>query len=134
MCTRIYPLLLLVCVILAGCGQKAAVRNQSPAPEAAEHVEDRTPANPGAWFVRFFRDHISAVDSNRCPSTPSCSAYSLQAFRKHGFFRGWLLTVDRLLHEADEASLSQRVVRGDELKIYDPVGNNDFWWHEEQVR
>jgi hypothetical protein len=84
--------------------------------------------NIGAWLVSIFRSHISAVDSDRCPSIPSCSSYSVTAFRKHGFFIGWLMTVDRLIHEADEGSVSPLVYHNGRVKIYDPVENNDFWW------
>jgi hypothetical protein len=84
--------------------------------------------NVGAWLASFFRDHISAVDSDRCPSYPSCSSYSVAAFKKHGFVMGWLMTVDRLIHEGDEASMSPLVYENGHVKIFDPVENNDFWW------
>ncbi len=85
--------------------------------------------NIGAWFASFFSEHISAVDGDRCPSNPTCSSYSAQAFRKHGFFVGWVMTVDRLIHEGDEGSVSPLVRRNGRLKILDPVENNDFWWY-----
>ncbi|VBB43013.1 exported hypothetical protein [uncultured Desulfatiglans sp.] len=86
--------------------------------------------NAGAWLVRLFRDHISAVDSDRCPSYPSCSEYSVRAFEKHGFVMGWLMTVDRLIHEgSEEEAVSGTVKVGDRLLINDPVHNNDFWWY-----
>ncbi len=85
--------------------------------------------NPGAWLVSVFRDNISAVDWDRCPSFPTCSAYSVQAFKKHGFFMGWMMTVDRLIHEGkDETSVSPLVYSGGKLRIFDPIENNDFWW------
>lgn len=92
--------------------------------------------NAGAWMVSLFRDHLSAVDSDRCPSYPTCSSYSVEAFRKHGFFMGWLMTVDRLIHEGrEETAVSPLVYTQGQWKIYDPVQNNDFWWHrpEKQV-
>jgi hypothetical protein len=86
--------------------------------------------NVGAWMVSLFRDHLSAVDSDRCPSYPTCSSYSVEAFRKHGFFMGWLMTVDRLIHEGrEETTVSPLVYSQGQWKIYDPVQNNDFWWH-----
>lgn len=91
--------------------------------------------NPGAWVVSLFRDHISAVDGNRCPSTPSCSSYSHRAFRKHGFFVGWLMTVDRLIHEGgEETAVSPLIYRRGEIKILDPVADNDFWWFQHPDR
>ena len=89
--------------------------------------------NVGAWFVSSVWKHISAVDGQRCPSEPTCSAYSAQAFRKHGFFIGWMMTVDRLIHEADEGRNSPVVKRHGEFKIFDPVSNNDFWWYREDA-
>ena len=85
--------------------------------------------NVGAWFASFFSEHISAVDGDRCPSNPTCSSYSARAFKKHGFFVGWAMTVDRLIHEGDEGSVSPLVRRNGRLKILDPVENNDFWWY-----
>jgi putative component of membrane protein insertase Oxa1/YidC/SpoIIIJ protein YidD len=86
--------------------------------------------NIGAWFVSIFRDHLSAVDGDRCPSAPTCSSYSVEAFKKHGFFVGWVMTVDRLIHEADEGSVSPVSYRNGESRIIDPVKNNDFWWFD----
>ncbi|MBW2110914.1 MAG: membrane protein insertion efficiency factor YidD [Deltaproteobacteria bacterium] len=90
--------------------------------------------NIGAWLATFFSRHISAVDGDRCPSAPTCSSYSAQAFRKHGFFVGWVMTVDRLIHEGDEGSVSPLVRRGKQLKILDPVENNDFWWYSKNEK
>ena len=90
--------------------------------------EDSSQINIGASLVSIFRDHISAVDGDRCPSLPSCSSYSVMAFKKHGFFIGWLMTVDRLIHEIDEESVSPLVNYKGRAKIFDPVENNDFWW------
>ena len=85
--------------------------------------------NIGAWIVSFFSEHISAVDGDRCPSTPTCSSYSAQAFKKHGFFVGWAMTVDRLIHEGDEGDISPLEKGNGRLSIVDPVENNDFWWY-----
>ncbi|HDZ23026.1 MAG TPA: membrane protein insertion efficiency factor YidD [Desulfobacteraceae bacterium] len=87
--------------------------------------------NVGAWLVSLYRDHLSRVDGDRCPSFPSCSSYSVQAFQKHGFIMGWMMTVDRLFHEGDEEKeVSPMVYDHGRMKIYDPVENNDFWWYK----
>ncbi len=103
-------------------------------PAAAEsgsrHRQGTRSGNLGTWLVSLFRDHISAVDGDRCPSLPSCAQYSIEAFSKHGFFVGWIMTVDRLIHEgSEESSVSPLIydARG-RLRIHDPVENNDFWW------
>lgn len=87
--------------------------------------------NAGTWLASFFRDVISPVDGDRCPSLPSCSSYSVSAFKKHGFFTGWVMTVDRMIHEADEGSVSPSVFYKGRLRTLDPVENNDFWWFRE---
>ena len=110
-------------------GGMASAEDRSPAPPP-EQTADR--GNPGTWLAVFFRDHLSAVDGDRCPSLPTCSAYSVQAFKKHGFFMGWIMNVDRLIHEADERSVSPTVLRGGKLRTLDPVENNDFWWSHEK--
>jgi hypothetical protein len=102
--------------------------SESQAPEQY-HVR-QSAGNPGAWLVSFYGKHISAVDGDRCPSVPTCSAYAARAFKKHGFFIGWMMTVDRLIHEGkEETEVSPIVFSGGKWKIYDPVENNDFWWH-----
>ena len=102
---------------------------------AHEEVQGSSPdtgseTNLGVWLVSLFRDHISAVDGSRCPSLPTCSSYSIAAFKKHGFFIGWVMMADRLVHEIDEWSVSPVVMVGGQPKIIDPVENNDFWWFQ----
>ncbi|MFH1481836.1 MAG: membrane protein insertion efficiency factor YidD [Pseudomonadota bacterium] len=108
-------------------------------PVMASEVNDQSPVagdtgetnfNPGAWVVSFYRNYISPVDGDRCPSYPSCSSYSMMAIRKHGFFVGWVMTVDRLVHEGKgETRVSPMIFSNGRWKIYDPVENNDFWWY-----
>ena len=96
----------------------------------AVNNQEKSGFNLGAAIVSIFRDHISAVDGDRCPSVPTCSSYGVQAFEKHGFFIGWMMTVDRLMHEGkEEQAVSPLVFSDGKWKIYDPVKNNDFWWY-----
>jgi len=83
--------------------------------------------NPGFRLAMLFREYISAVDGDRCPSIPTCSAYSAEVFRRFGFFKGWIMTVDRLIHEADEGDYSPLVYRDGKIKILDPPESNDIW-------
>jgi hypothetical protein len=106
-----------------------ALEDEVPGRSDFAFRSDDSGFNPGLWFVSVFRDHISAVDGDRCPSFPTCSAYSVQSFKKHSFFMGWMMTVDRLIHEGkDETSVSPLVYSGGKLRIFDPIENNDFWW------
>jgi hypothetical protein len=110
-------LCLLCLFILTGCS--AARQDPSEAPRF----------NPGLQLISFYKNHISPVDSDRCPSYPTCASYAEQAFRKHGFIMGWMMTVDRLIHEGkEETSVSPFVDINGEVRIFDPVENNDFWW------
>lgn len=72
---------------------------------------------------------ISAVDGDRCSMYPTCSAYSAEAFHKHGLLIGAVMTADRLIHEADESGIAPRVEVDGRIRNYDPVSHNDFWWH-----
>lgn len=88
-------------------------------------------SNPGTFIASLFSTYISPVDGERCPSIPSCSSYSLAAFNKHGFFMGWLMTVDRLIHEGiEEAAVSPYITVNGRLYIFDPPESNDFWWSD----
>ena len=50
------------------------------------------------WLIRFYRRFISPLKRQpTCRFTPSCSAYGLEAFSRHGFFVGFYLTVRRVL-------------------------------------
>jgi len=63
---------------------------------------------------------------------PSCSEYSLLCLKKHGAFVGWVMSCDRLLHEANEMRLAPLIYVNGEARFHDPIENNDFWWHSER--
>lgn len=48
-------------------------------------------------LIKLYRRFISPLFPARCRYYPSCSAYALEAYRKHGVFKGTLLSVWRLL-------------------------------------
>lgn len=97
--------------------------------ESSKNSNNRPEFNLGYLLASFYKTIISPVDGDRCPSLPSCSTYSAEAFKKHGFFIGWMMTVDRLIREgSEEATISPLVYQDGKLKILDPVQNNDFWW------
>ena len=52
---------------------------------------------PFVWLIKFYRVCISPLKPPTCRFTPTCSEYALQAFRKHGPFKGLILTVWRIL-------------------------------------
>ena len=91
------------------------------------------PSFPGYLLMRgvkIFSKYISPVDGDRCPMYPTCAAYSLQVIKKHGFFLGFIMTADRLIHESNEMDYVPLIKAGDRFRFYDPVSNNDFWWNK----
>ena len=85
-------------------------------------------------LLTFFSKVISPVDGDRCPSYPTCAAYSKQAYQEHGTLFGTLMTVDRLIHEASEARFSPEVEIHGVRRIYDPVSANEFWKKEPNIQ
>jgi putative membrane protein insertion efficiency factor len=47
-------------------------------------------------LIRGYQLFISPFLGNHCRFYPSCSDYALEAFEKHGFFKGFYLSVSRL--------------------------------------
>ncbi len=92
-----------------------------------------SPARAENIFIKFYQDHISAIDGNRCPMYPSCSAYASRAIEKHGPVIGWVMACDRLVRcGRDEAELSKAVIIKGHKLVHDPVESNDFWWFEQE--
>lgn len=48
-------------------------------------------------MVRFYQKNISPLMGSHCRYMPTCSEYSIQAFEKYGFFKGFYKTVFRIL-------------------------------------
>jgi len=79
--------------------------------------------------VRFYQRFLGPYWGRRCSYYPSCSNYALLAIRKHGALVGSIMTFDRLQHESNEARYSPLVQTGGEIRVYDPLENNDYWWY-----
>lgn len=47
--------------------------------------------------IRLYQMTLSRILPSSCRFTPSCSAYALEAYRKHGFVRGTGLATWRIL-------------------------------------
>ncbi len=47
--------------------------------------------------VKFYKLFISPLFPPSCRFYPSCSDYSIQAFSKYGFFKGFWLSAKRIL-------------------------------------
>lgn len=92
-------------------------------------LNERSPLQWGCvGLLIFYRQVISRITIMHCPMEPSCSNYSLRAINKHGALIGVFMTADRLIHEADERKYVPLIKQLDNVKYFDPVENNDFWW------
>lgn len=50
------------------------------------------------FFIKFYQKTISPLlGSGKCRFTPTCSEYSLNAFRKYSFFKALRLSIWRIL-------------------------------------
>jgi putative membrane protein insertion efficiency factor len=50
-----------------------------------------------AALISFYRRYLSCLKPPCCRFTPTCSAYGLEAFIRHGFWKGGWLTLRRIL-------------------------------------
>lgn len=50
-------------------------------------------------LIRIYQKYISTQDRPACNFSPSCSRFGMGAIQQYGFFRGILLTADRLLRD-----------------------------------
>ncbi|WP_217994265.1 membrane protein insertion efficiency factor YidD [Bacillus sp. AFS023182] len=48
-------------------------------------------------IIRFYQKFISPMTPPACRFYPTCSHYGLEAFQKHGTFKGFWLTLKRIL-------------------------------------
>lgn len=48
-------------------------------------------------MIRFYQKYISSQDGPACNFSPSCSRFGMACIQEYGFFRGILLTADRLI-------------------------------------
>lgn len=49
------------------------------------------------FFIKIYKKIISPLFPPRCRYYPTCSNYSIEAFKKHGFIKGIILSFWRLL-------------------------------------
>jgi len=78
--------------------------------------------------LKFYQKYLSGVSGDRCGMYPSCSHYSSQAFARHGWLKGWIMTCDRLVRcSRDEVALSPPIMVQGRRQTHDPLDNNDIW-------
>jgi len=49
------------------------------------------------YLIKFYQRFLSPMFPPSCRFYPTCSQYSLESFGKHGFLKGFWLTVRRLI-------------------------------------
>lgn len=49
------------------------------------------------YLVRFYQKYISPLKPSCCRFYPTCSTYAIEALQKHGFCKGGLLSIYRIL-------------------------------------
>jgi uncharacterized protein len=97
-------------------------------PANIEQAEQTAASSILTGPIHFYQKYLSGADGHRCPMTPSCSGYAVQALRRHGAFLGWIMTCDRLMRcGRDELKLSPSVMTRQGIRCRDPLDNNDFW-------
>ena len=48
-------------------------------------------------LIKLYKYLISPILGNSCRYLPTCSDYSIEAFKTHGFFKGLFLSLKRIL-------------------------------------
>ncbi|HIS28541.1 MAG TPA: membrane protein insertion efficiency factor YidD [Candidatus Avamphibacillus intestinigallinarum] len=51
---------------------------------------------PFIFLIKFYQKAISPFTPSSCRFYPTCSAYSLTAFERFGFFKGLFLSIKRI--------------------------------------
>jgi hypothetical protein len=99
----------------------------------APHSVTQPDPSPYEDLLGIYREplnHLDAVRRGVCPMHPSCSEYSRQAVKKHGFVLGWAMAMDRLLRcGRDELRRAPTILVHGQWKFYDPLVANDNWWY-----
>src|SRR5438045_2229506 len=116
---------LLIITFLLFTGQAKADPWGKDADLCANRIE--SPSMPhkatlAACLIGFHQNVISKADGPRSHFYPSSSQYTLDAMKKYGFLRGYLLGCDRLMRENSEPWLYTKVIAPDgRLLKFDPV-------------
>lgn len=65
--------------------------------QKALQIVKKLPAQVAIFLIRCYQVGISPLFPSACRFEPTCSQYGILAFRKHGFFKGFKLTIKRVL-------------------------------------
>ncbi|NLZ45768.1 MAG: membrane protein insertion efficiency factor YidD [Clostridiales bacterium] len=53
--------------------------------------------NIAMFLIKIYQKLISPLFPKNCKYYPTCSQYAFEAFKKHGFFKGIILSIWRIL-------------------------------------
>lgn len=93
-------------------------RTGSPGPRAAS-------ADAAPLAFRAYQE-LSRIDGPRCPHSPSCSAYALQAYRARGLVPGAWIAAARLLRGTRSSAL-RPLPRDASGRYVDPLERSTFF-------
>ena len=51
---------------------------------------------PFTFIIKFYQVFISPFFPATCRFSPSCSCYAMEAFKKHGVLKGFILSLKRI--------------------------------------
>jgi len=86
-------------------------------------------AKPEVFPAHFYQSVIGIHDGRACSSYPVCSRYANQAVHQYGLLFGSWLSMDRLIHEADDLQRGPWVFVDGKPRLNDPLKRNAFWLH-----
>jgi putative membrane protein insertion efficiency factor len=113
--------LILSLILFVGIVNAGSIHAEQPTESAA--------VNAFTSPIRLFRKYVSPADGNRCPMSPTCSTYAMEATKRHGLLMGWIMACDRLLRcGRDELKQCTPLKVQNGIRCQDSVENNDFWW------
>ena len=126
-------------LVLAGLSQPASAAQggwwpEDDAVKAKSESRDRA-RGPSGWLMVLYRDYLSQVDGVRtCRFEPTCGAYCREAIGRHGPLLGWIMGCERAIRYHDDTIAYPLTIIGGELRLLDPVSDNDFWFRRPAAR
>ncbi|MEL7431654.1 MAG: membrane protein insertion efficiency factor YidD [Chlamydiota bacterium] len=76
------------------------------------------------WIIQFHQKHLSPTTCKRSHFRPTSSHYAQRAIKRYGFWKGFLMSCDRLLRENDEKWVYKIIHHPEGVFKYDPAYKN----------
>jgi len=110
------------------CIYETEINNPQSLPHEVSTITKVT-TFPFELLITFFQEIVSPIDGATCNFYPTCSAYAKRALKKHGFFIGLAMASERITRDHSPQGYDL-IFKFGRYYIYDPVENNDFWFHK----